>query len=81
MGERREAPALNCARCGFKSGDRVTMKSGWQPIAGSRTTAAPPLLHGVVEDWHAGCGHIIVWKETGGATALPNANVERDSGE
>lgn len=32
-------------------------------------------VNGVVESWHAGCGHIAMWDETGAATALPNPNV------
>ena len=36
-------------------------------------------VHGVIERWSSGCGHLAMWKETGCATALPNPNVELDT--
>jgi hypothetical protein len=64
---------LTCV-CGFKTGDRVTMISGFTKEDGS----APDRLYGVVEDWGAGCGHLVKWDNNPyTATALPNPYVQR----
>jgi hypothetical protein len=42
--------------------------------------SAPDRVYGVVEDWDAGCGHIVQWDDSLTATALPNPNVQMDGG-
>lgn len=60
--------------CGFEAGDRVTMISGFEKEDGSD----PERLHGTVEAWEHGCGHIVAWDEMPTVTALPNPNVQHD---
>jgi len=70
------ARTVALCRCGFKRGDRVTMISAFTKTDGS----APDRVYGVVEDWDAGCGHIVQWDDSLTATALPNPNVQMDGG-
>ena len=55
-----------CSFCGLRVGDRVRMKSGLTRADGTSIG----FVHGVVEPWNAGCGHIVMWSETGCATGL-----------
>jgi hypothetical protein len=61
-----------CPVCGFAVGDRVEMLSGLLP---------PRMVHGVVVQWQAQCGHIIEWDGspyTGTALPNPNVRLEKD---
>lgn len=63
--------------CGFRAGQRVKMKSAIVNLKGESVG----IVHGVVESWQAGCGHIVTWDEFPTATGLPNPNVEADAKE
>ncbi len=64
-----------CAVCRLSVGDRVRMKSSFV-----RVSDGTPLgwVHGVVEPWTYGCGHIVVWRETGAVTPAHVQGVEKD---
>jgi len=62
-----------CA-CGFEVGDRVKMTSSIVNAEG----VSFGMVHGKVEKWDSGCGHIATWDEMGTVTDLPNPNVVRE---
>lgn len=61
-----------CPICGFRMRDRVKMLSGLVRFDGKPAG----YVYGIVEDWNAGCGHIVSWDGGATGTALPNPNVE-----
>jgi hypothetical protein len=66
----------NDCQCGFRTGQRVKMRSALVRVGG----APIGVVHGMVTVWHAGCGHLVMWDEIPTATALPNPNVLIDDG-
>lgn len=65
-----------CIKCGFSNGERVTMRSS---VARRDTGESFGMVHGTVHDWPEGQCHIVLWKETGLVTGLPNPNVRLDA--